>query len=261
MKKILKYNGCLLLCTLLWSACKKDIPATYSGPEYLEFDYAYDIKEVPAGYATFYYKDSTVKFDTVYFAVHALGTVPTKTSYIRFRAFKDTAAAPAYPDAVAGVHYVPFDDAGMLAQMKMEAGQVQASVPVVLKRDPSLKDSVYQLRFTIDYSDDFEPGNSNHTEAIVYISDRLSQPSNWTSSFFLGAYGTVKHQFIIAQSGERWDADFISTLTSNSSLQSYYLFKFTQALKEVNAARIAAGLTELREDPALPSSAVTFPPL
>ncbi|MDE1193450.1 MAG: DUF4843 domain-containing protein [Arachidicoccus sp.] len=261
MIKIFKYNSILLLGLLLFISCHKDEPSTYSGSEYLEFDYTSDIQQVTSAYSTFYYKDSTVKYDTVYFAVHALGVVPTKTSYIKFKAYKDTSASPAYPDAVAGVHYIPFDDANMMAQMKMEAGEVSASVPVILKRDKSLKDSVYQLLFTIDYSDDFLPGNAKHILGAVYISDKLSQPSNWTSSFFLGTYGPVKHQFIIEQSGERWDAAFISTLTGNTSLQSYYLFKFTQALKTVNAERIAEGLTELREDPSSPSSAVTFPSL
>lgn len=261
MTKTIIYTGILALSILLGSSCKKEAPAIYSGQQFLEFYYTNNIKAVTAGYSTFFYKDPVVKFDTVLFRVRAVGTVPGKTSYIKFKAFADTSVAPAYPDAIPGVHYVPFDNADLKLLWKMEAGKFEAYVPVITIRDASLKNATYQLHFKIDKSDDFAPGSSDHTEGIVYLSDRLSQPSNWTASFFLGAYGTVKHQFMIDQSGARWDADFITSIGTNTSLQAYYLFKFSQALKTVNAARIAAGLTELRENPASAASAVTFPPL
>ncbi|SCC44495.1 protein of unknown function [Chitinophaga costaii] len=261
MNKKITHMGALLLTILLCGSCKKDMPGVYSGQQFLEFYYDNDIKAVTAGYSTFFYKDPSVQYDTVLFHVRAVGTVPNKDSYIKFTAFADTSASPAYPDAVAGVHYVPFDNAALKLLWKIDADSFQAYVPIITIRDTSLKTSTYQLHFKIDQSDDFAPGNSNHTEGIVYISDRLSKPSNWTASFFLGTYGPVKHQFLIDQSGDRWDADFIATIGSNTSLQAYYLFKFTQALKAVNAARLAAGQTELREDPALATSAVTFPPL
>ncbi|MDN5284236.1 MAG: hypothetical protein JWR38_510 [Mucilaginibacter sp.] len=261
MTKIFKYTWILLLSIPMWSSCKKDSPATYSGKQYLEFYYTNDVKAVTTEYSTYFYKDASIKYDTVLFHVRAVGTVPSKTSYMNFKAFADTLAIPAYPDAVAGTHYVPFDNANLKLLWKMEAGKFEAYVPIITIRNPSLKTSTYQLHFKITASDDFLPGSALHTEGIVYISDRLSQPSNWTASFWLGTYGPVKHQFMIDQSGQRWDADFITAIGTNASLQAYYLFKFSQALKTLNAARLAAGQTELRENPALATSAVTFPPL
>jgi len=260
-KNIIRFT--FLLATMLFFAgCKKDRPGVYSGQEYLEF-YSTNAgsKEIVTAYASFYYLDASKITDTVLLHVVTVGAVPKKTSYIQLTAIKDTTGTSAYPDAVAGVHYVSFDDVNLKKLMKVDAGKYEAYIPVVLKRDASLKSTVYQLRFKIGTSDDFKPGNSFHTEGIIYISDRLSQPSNWTTTFFLGAYGTVKHQFIIEQSGQPWDSAFIATLTSDTNTQSFYLYKFTQALKTVNAARMAAGLTELRENPLDPSTAVTFPKL
>lgn len=239
------------------------MPAVYTGQQYLEFYSKNDVKAVTTAYSAFYYLDAGKTTDTVLLHVVTLGSLPTKTSYVTLNASTDKTNVSAYPDAVAGVHYVSFDDPELKKLMKVEAGKFEAYIPVVLKRDPSLKSSVYQLRFNIGVSDDFKPGSSKHTEGVIYISDRLSQPSNWTTTFFLGTYGTVKHQFIIEQSGQRWDTDFITTLTTPADLnaQSFYLFKFTQALKVLNATRKAAGLTELREDPLVPSTAVTFPNL
>lgn len=261
MKKTITHIGTLLLIIVMCGSCKKDIPRSYSGQQFLEFYYVDDIKAVTAGYSTYFYKDAAVQYDTVLYHVRSVGTVPSKASYFRFTAFADTSATPAYPDAVAGVHYVPFDNANMKLLWKLEADSFEAYVPIITIRDASLKTSTYQLHFRIDTSKDFDPGSPNHTEGILYISDRLSRPSNWTDNFFLGAYGPVKQQFMIDQSGDRWDADFIATIGTNTSLQAYYNFKFTQALKTLNAQRIAAGQTELRENPADPTSAVIFPPL
>lgn len=258
-------TACLLAVILLFSSCKKAMPGIYSGEQYLEFSATTTAgaKEVYTAYAPFYALDANKTTDTVLIHVVTTGSIPSKTSYIQFTAFTDNTVTSTYPDAVAGVHYVSFDDINLKKLMKINAGKSEAYIPVVLKRDPSLKDKVYQLRFKIGISDDIKPGNSNHTEGVIYISDRLSQPINWTTTFFLGAYGPVKHQFMIEQSGQPWDAAFITTLTVPVDLntQSFYLFKFTQALKTVNAARKAAGLAELREDPLVPSTAVTFPSL
>jgi hypothetical protein len=257
------FSAFLLVLPIFFGSCKKSLPVAYSGQQYLEFSWVNDVQQVTTAYSSFYYLDQAKNTDTVWFRVRTLGSVPGKTAYLKFSAFTDPKSSSVFPDAVAGVQYVSFDDEGVRKLMKVEAGKYEALVPVVLKRDPSLKNKVYQLRFKIGISDDFAPGSSKHTEGIVYISDKLSQPSNWTTNFFLGSYGEVKHKFIIEQSGQRWDTDFIQTLTVPVDLntQSFYLFKFTQALKNLNADRKAQGLTELREDPALPSTAVTFPNL
>lgn len=265
MKKNISGIALLLTAALLFNSCKKAMPGVYSGQEYLQFysTTTSAVKQVTTAYASFYYLDASKTTDTILLHVTVLGTIPTKTSYVQFTAFTDKTVTSAYPDAVAGVHYVSFDDANLKKLMKVDAGNYEAYIPVVLKRDASLKENVYQLRFKIGLSDDFKPGNANYTEGVIYISDRLTQPSNWTTTFFLGTYGPVKHQFIIEQSGQPWDSAFITTLTTPVDLntQSFYLYKFTQALKTVNAARKAAGLTELRENPLDPSTAVTFPSL
>ncbi|SEM72439.1 protein of unknown function [bacterium A37T11] len=261
MKHIIPYCWLASLTLFLCGACRKDAPSVYAGKQFVEFYYINDTKAITTGYSTFYYQEPGVKYDTVLFHVRTVGTLPQKTSYVKFKAFADTTASPAFPDAVAGVHYVSFEDAQLNLLWKLEAGQYEGYLPIVTIRDASLKNATYQLHFRIDTSADFYPGNSDHTEGIVYISDKLSQPSNWTYNFFLGTYGPVKHQFIVEQSGEKWDADFITSIGTNTSLQAYYLFKFSQALNVVNAQRKAAGQTELRENPADPTSAVTFPPL
>lgn len=257
----IKTIGVLLLSISLF-ACKKSEPTSYNGSQYIEFYNTYDIKEITAQYSTFYYLDASKVTDTVWFRVKTVGSIPNKTSYIKFEAFKDPSASPTYPDATAGIQYVSFDDPDVAKLMKMDAGKYEAYIPVVLKRDASLKDKTYQIRFNIVASDDFKPASGYHSEGVVYVSDGLSQPSTWyTTGFFLGTYGKVKHEFIIKQSGQRWDAAFITTVLADANLTTYYKYKFIKELKELNATRVAQGLTELREDPNNPNTAVSFPSL
>lgn len=252
----------LLSITILAGSCKKTSPVAYSGKTYVEFYSTVETYAMTNAYSEFYYLDPSKTTDTVYIRMKTIGAIPTKQSFIRFKAYNDPSPTPAFPNAVEGTHYVSFNDPSLQALWKVDAGKYEASVPFVLKRDPSLKNSVYQLRFSIINSDDFLAGSPRHIDATIFISDRLSQPSNWTNTFFfLGNYGTVKHQFMVAQSGKKWDAAFITSVLSDSNMQAYYLYKFTQDLKTLNAARLAAGLTELRENPALASTAVTFPNL
>lgn len=260
MKTIPIYIAFLGSFALLWSGCKKVAPGVYSGKTYAEFYNNTTSYELIQSTSDFYYKDPSILTDTVYLRIKTLGTIPTKTSYVRFRAYNNPLVGAKYPDAIAGKHYVPFTDTGLQALWKVEAGKYEAYLPIVLLRDPSLKNQAYQLTFSITDSEDILAGNPKHIDATIVISDLLSQPSNWSNTFFfLGTYGKVKHQFMIDQSGKKWDAAFINTILNDYDLQAYYVYKFSEALKTLNAERMAAGLTELREDPNSAATAVTFP--
>jgi len=262
MKTIVKYTTLTLCCALAIAGCKKSEPAASEAGKYIEFYNTYDSKEITTKTSTFYYLDANKTTDTVWFRMKTVGGIPIKSSAIKFMAFKDPSTAPLYPDAVAGVHYVPFDDPSIAKLMKIEAGQYEVNIPVVLKRDPSLKTATYQLKFKIVPSDDLSPSSTYHNEASITISDALSQPSNWyATGFFLGNYQTVKHAFMIDHSGERWDAAFITTVTADANLSTYYKYKFIKELKELNEQRAAQGLPPLRQNPADPTTVVSFPAL
>jgi hypothetical protein len=96
--------------------------------------------------------------------------------------------------------------------------------------------------------------DDNVSFVALYIADCLSQPTNWDMWFFLGTYGTVKHDFIVRHSGKRWDYDFIKNLDSNE--KTYYLYKFRNELAKENTERLAQGLSVLSEKDGTP---VDFP--
>lgn len=258
------HTGIFAIILLLLSSCKQDFPEPFTGKSYIQFTPTNGIKVVVTSYSSFYYADPSKTTDTILFDVTSLGLVPSKTTYIKLTPILGPIAATKFPnavDAVPDVNYVSFDDPNLQKLMKLDPGKTNGKIPVILKRDASLKTTMYQLHFKLADSDDYLAGNPKYIEGLVYITDFLFQPTNWNTTFFLGTYGTVKHQFMVAQSGERWDLDFITTVLANSNLQTYYKHKFSQALKVENAARAAAGQTELRENPSDPSTAITFPTL
>lgn len=258
------HTGILAIAICLTASCKQDFPEAFTGKSYIQFTPTNGIKTVVTAYSSFYYSDPSKTTDTILFDVTSLGLVPTKTTYIKLTPILGAITASNYPDAVdavSGVNYTSFDDPDIQKLMKLDPGKSNGKIPVIIKRDPSLKTKMYQLHFKLSDSDDYLAGNPKYIEGLVYITDFLFKPTNWSTTFFLGTYGTVKHQFMVEQSGERWDVDFITTILANSNLQTYYKYKFSQALKVTNAARIAAGQTELRENPSDPTTAITFPTL
>ena len=58
----------------------------------------------------------------------------------------------------------------------------------------------------------------------------------------------VKHQFLIDETGEKWDDEYIDKLmTGDSNYLTYMLRKMAKRLNEVNADRQAQGLSPLTE--------------
>ena len=58
----------------------------------------------------------------------------------------------------------------------------------------------------------------------------------------------MKHQFLIDESGEKWDDDYIDSLMTGDSLYLRYIMsKMSRRLSAINAERQAKGLDVLKE--------------
>jgi hypothetical protein len=156
-------------------------------------------------------------------------------------------------DAVPGVHYEPFQERGFT----IPAGQVNVSIPIVLKRDPSLLTARATLALRIKPNGDFPLVNTTRNSARIRFSDQLEMPSNWSTTF-LGAYGRVKHRFLVEATGERWDYNFIYEVgyseggSTNSNYdegyRDYYRAILIRELTALNATRAAQSLPPLAEE-------------
>lgn len=184
----------------------------------------------------------------------------------------DSTVTPKPNPAVAGVHYVPFNDSEAQALLKVKAGVVKDSLAIILKRDASLTTEKVRLRLRLEASDDLELGESKYLERTIVFSDMLELPSEWYSYsnayYYLGNYSVPKHELMIRvlkklqNSDSRVDDEWLRKGNADPTIFVYWRSKFVEELNAFNnnPENIESGIAPLRENPNdLGSALVTFP--
>ena len=238
--------------------CEQDLPV-YDTPEcHLNFYYSglrttkdTDSIHSQSSYS-FIYGSDDVKSDTIWFEVETMGFVSDEDRPIQLVQL-DTVN-----NAVPDVHYVSFTNPSIAGKYVMPAGKARTRIPVVVLRDASLKQGDVNLCFTFGNNGYFSPGYPVLAVRNLIISDLLSRPSLWDYENpttmngverYYGKYGRRLHQFMIDETGEKWDDEYTKKIVDGDNGYFTYLFmKLGQRLKEVNAERQAQGLDVLRED-------------
>lgn len=233
MKNICKTMLSMGLAVFLFTGCENDLPVYEGGESWLKFEYEYTRDSI-INYS-FAYGHSSVQIDTVELELQLMGEVK---DYDRPFTLKQVPAGGL--DAVAGEHYVPFDNQELVSAYVLPANATKVTVPVVLKRDPSLKENPYTLRLTIGETGEFACGSKERAYRTIVIADELTKPNGWDNlEHFFGTWGKVKHQFMIDVSGNKWDEEYVQGLVDIMYTDQGYLFYwndiFRQALKKYNA--------------------------
>lgn len=206
MKKLYKLVAMACMTVPLFTSCEKDLQPYDREECGLKFVYTQDRDSV-YNYS-FAFGPSTVTVDTVKFEVELMGNL---ADYDRPIALQQVPTGK--NDAVSGVHYVPFDDPSLASKYILPKNTVRTVIPIVLKRDASLKETDYNLKVTFKVNEAFSFTAKERSSRGVLVADQLIEPTNWKSKcqYFFGAYGKVKHQFMIDETGFRWDNDFVDT--------------------------------------------------
>ena len=258
--KIMKYIiGLTALAAV--TSCEKDLEL-YNDPTcrlnfYYGIDNVGDFKpEMARSAYSFVYGDPNIKQDTLWFEVETMGFVADTDRPISLVQV-DSAGVD---NAVPGQHYVAFTDATLSSRYVMPAGKARTKVPVIILRDQSLKDKAVVLKFRINANDSFVNGYEQLSTRVVTFTDHLSEPSRWTYAYpywddytisfadYFGDYGPVKHQFLINETGEKWDDEYIDKLMTGDSMYLEYMQrKMAKCLREYNEQRLSQGLDVLRE--------------
>lgn len=262
MKKYISFMAGMLLA-ILFASCEKDLQV-YSDST-CRLNFYYDIESVSSfkesmarSTYSFVYGSSGVERDTLWYEMETMGFVADHDRAITLVQVDSVGVT----NAVAGKHYVSFDDPSVAHYYVVPAGKARVKVPVIILRDASLKNETVVLKFKIEPNAEFEQGYSALQARVVQFTDQLSEPSKWSYGFpdsdyssytvslsdYFGAYGVVKHQFLIEQTGEKWDDDYIEKLmTGDSNYLMYLLRKMSKRLDEVNAERASRGEGPLTE--------------
>lgn len=208
---------------------------------------------------SFVYGPMTRTIDTVWVKVETVGFITDKD-----RDFTFEQVQTAGTNAVVGKHYVAFDDASVKSYYNIPAGKSQARVPIIVKRDASLKTSSVNLLIKVKNNENFKIANPSRCATKIIVTDQLAKPTCWAyyAEGYFGTYGPVKHQFLIEQTGKKWDDEYLSNVlgfTSSSSWENgtnsnydggycdYLAKALYKKLEAYNAARTAQGLEVLKE--------------
>ncbi|WP_295116538.1 DUF4843 domain-containing protein [uncultured Chitinophaga sp.] len=273
MKKLVLYIAVLMVTAI---GCKKAEQLVYNDIARIQ------LHDTAAMNFTFVYDAATVVKDTVYVRVNTIGGITSADRPVKFvqvpeydytyvrdpitNQIIDTVETERPFKAVPGIHYLDFNDKAA-PPMVVSADSARAFVPVVLLRDPSLKENTYRLRIQIAANDAFGLGEIMAREMTIIFSDRLERFYSWRTDNTVspafnnfGKYSTGKHQFMIdalkTNINEEW---YQAALTAGAMQQYRNVVK--QLLTEFNAnpANIASGKAPLRETDNPTSAVVTFP--
>lgn len=255
----------MVVCLSGLTACEKDLKVYNSG-EGLNFYYE-NQADTLINYS-FVYGPAAATEDTLWIQVETIGPLSENERDVSFEQVQT-----GINDAVAGTHYIAFDNASMKNHYVVKAGDSKATLPVVIKRDASLKSKSVNLLIRITPNSYFKLINPVRNRVRLIFSDQLSRPNCWAyycSSYF-GSYGSVKHQWLIEQTGNKWDDEYLSEIlgfTSSSTSTngtnsnydsgycSYLRAALIKKLTDYNSARTAQGLEVLKEDD---GTVVSFP--
>lgn len=250
------------------ASCEQDLPVYSDETNRLNFYYSINSYETfkPAlsesSYSFVYGADTRTR-DTLWFDIETMGKLRNFDRPVRITQV-DTTGVMAIP----GTHYVPFDSPELAPYYVVKANQARARIPIIILRDPSLKNEVVTLKFRITPNDYFQNGYAQYQTRLLTFSDMLSKPSKWDYGFpgpygtwtisvtdYFGVYGQVKHKFLIEHTGEAWDDTFIERLMTGDSNYLYYLSaKMKEELNTENEQREEQGLDPLAEADGTPVS-------
>lgn len=143
--------------------------------------------------------------DTIYVKIQTMGYVyDTDRSFIleQINVEDDDAA-------IAGVHYVAFNDPQVSKYFVIPANMAEVRLPIIFIRDQSLNLKRVRLELSIVKNENFRPGIEKWTNFVVSSTAKASKPILWDSvwkHYFGASWGSEKMKFIIDVTGfTQWD--------------------------------------------------------
>lgn len=250
-------------CISLFTACEKDLEPFNNNDAWLNFHYInWTGGREELMQANSYYSFALVSAslggieltqDTVWLEVETMGFVSDQNRTIELEQIKieeEELLKYGENEAVAGVHYVPFDNPELLAKSYVPAGSTITKIPVVVLRDPSLDSKSVALRISFKNNGIFKPGYAKYNTHTLHISSHLTKPESWDLNYL--DYNFVKytetiHELMIQWTGNAWDNDYVKEIAGSYDYLQYLRRFFQEKLKEVNAERLSQNLDILRE--------------
>lgn len=225
----------LLIClpALVWLGCEQETKTSFTGDPQLYFyrNATQGVREFQNDSIayTFFVKENSRQRDTVYIDLRAIG-FPSSTarpiSVVQVNAGQPGAA-------VAGEHYVAFDDPQIAPLMEFPAGEVKYKLPVIVNKTESMKLNEYRIEMELRSNDHFSISMQERSRFLVKVTDRATKPTNWDTKwvYYFGTWGSVKMKFIIEYVGI---TDFDGDSSFDSETTAYFTALANEKLEKYN---------------------------
>ncbi|WP_245999732.1 DUF4843 domain-containing protein [Paraflavitalea soli] len=272
-----KYSCIIIIGLAVAAGCKKADYLLYQDTARIQ------MADTAAASITFVYEAPSVTRDTVYVRLNTIGGITDKdrkvkleqvteydVTYVRdpvTNKITDSVVKEKPFKAVAGKHYIGFDDPAMQSLLVIRANKAYDSIPIILLRDADLKSNSYRLRLKVVANDVFGIGETKAIQKTLVFSDRLERFASWLTDSYsstaygtLGKYSTTKHQFIIDVLKVRIDEAWWQAILA-AGATAHYKSVLKDALVAFNTdpANISSGKAPMRETSDPNSPLVTFP--
>ena len=253
----------MILMGSLFAACEEDLKPYAEDTCWVYFDLIGSADTLQS--RTFVYAGGDAETDTVWIPLKTIGMVTDFDRPVTLTQVQGEGL-----NAVAGTHFVPFNDQSLSAEYVIPAGKSTVELPIVLKRDASMLTDRVLVEFTLTANNYFTPGFVGPQTVQIWVTDQMERPSYWpvasdaTLNKKIAPYDPVLHQFLIDATGNKWDDEYIGTLglyegflnTSygekwaywddqkshyDSAYMDWLVSKLQKALAEENAARAERG--------------------
>lgn len=203
---VLGYFKILLPCMILalGSACDDDDLDMYDNDPKLYFfkgNYNYGEVYQPADSIVYSFRTAMpgITQDTVHIWAWIMG-FPSDED--RAYALEQVITGGA-DEAVAGRHFVPFDDAAYANLLVVPAHAEKFRVPVIVLKDASLDEKEVRLEIRFKANQNFKTGIDEQQHFAICFSNLMSKPANWDRSwrYSFGEWSSDKMEFVIKYLG------------------------------------------------------------
>jgi len=199
--KAIKYSFLILALAMGVSSCQEKVVNRFEGESSLFFyrgsGNSKGAPQTDSVSYSFFLAASSVTVDTVWVDVQLTGVPSTKDRVLPI-VQSNTAEAGS---AVAGTHYVAFNDPAFAKYLILPANKVSVSVPVIVKRTAEMATSEFRLDMEITTNEFFVAGIKDRTNYTVKITAMAVKPALWdvANSYLsiFGPWGQAKMKFII----------------------------------------------------------------
>jgi hypothetical protein len=228
--KIIIFGFCLLVTGLIFSGCEEQIVNQFDTESSLFFyngNYNLAGEDQVESYSySFFYTGSTVTQDTVWVDIRLTGFPSDRDRDISLVQFN----ADSTDAAIAGTHYVAFDDPTMKEKLIMPANNISVLIPIIINKTEDMETNEFTLDFGFEANDYFVDGLEELSTFTVTMTAMAVKPPAWDYYYDLafGEWGQAKMKFLIDYVKL---TDFAISM-DDSDLRKYYNMKSRALLEE-----------------------------